>query len=99
VLTGFAEELMTKASWTVAEAEARLPEVIAQARHRPQMITTDGVDVVVMVSAEAWRRRDQLVAVTAPGRTVATAPLPHPRADPERPAATSRGRPFHPFIV
>ena len=44
--------------WTVAEAKARLSEVIAQARSKgPQTITKHGRTTAVLVSAEEWERK------------------------------------------
>jgi prevent-host-death family protein len=44
--------------WTVAEAKAKLSEVIEQARKRgPQTITRNGKRAVVIVDAEEWERR------------------------------------------
>lgn len=44
-------------SWTVAEAKARLSEVIERARHdRPQKITRHGKNAVVVVDAALWER-------------------------------------------
>jgi prevent-host-death family protein len=43
--------------WTVAEAKARLSEVIEKARLRgPQAITRHGKSAVVVVDAETWAR-------------------------------------------
>lgn len=44
-------------AWTVADAKARLSEVIAQAQKGPQTITRNGRPSVVMVSVEEWQRR------------------------------------------
>ena len=44
-------------SWTVAEAKARLSEVIARAQTDPQIITRRGKPCVVVVSAEEWARK------------------------------------------
>lgn len=44
--------------WTVAEAKAKLSQVIEQAQIRgPQTITRNGRNAVVMVSAEEWLRK------------------------------------------
>ena len=44
--------------WTVAEAKAKLSELIDQARaHGPQTITGDGRATAVLVSAEEWERK------------------------------------------
>ncbi|MCT2399601.1 type II toxin-antitoxin system Phd/YefM family antitoxin [Novosphingobium mangrovi (ex Huang et al. 2023)] len=42
--------------WTVAEAKARLSEVIERARREPQEITRHGKSAVVMVDAALWER-------------------------------------------
>ncbi len=45
-------------AWSVAEAKARLSEVMERARHEgPQTITRRGKNAVVVVSAEEWERR------------------------------------------
>lgn len=43
-------------SWTVAQAKARLSEVIEKARREPQAITRHGKNAVVVVDAELWER-------------------------------------------
>jgi len=46
--------------WTVAEAKAKLSEVIEQAKkHGPQTITRNGRRAVVVVDAEEWERRNK----------------------------------------
>lgn len=53
-------------SWTVAEAKARLSEVIEQARSAgPQTITRNGRRTVVIVSAEEWERKTKRVGTLA----------------------------------
>lgn len=45
-------------SWTVAEAKAKLSEVIDQARTQgPQTITRNGKETVVIVGVEEWERK------------------------------------------
>jgi len=47
-----------KAVWSVAQAKARLSEVIARAvRQGPQAITKNGRPAVVVVSFEEWARK------------------------------------------
>ncbi len=47
-----------RATWAVAEAKARLSEVIDRAlADGPQTITRRGEETVVVVSAEEWRRK------------------------------------------
>jgi prevent-host-death family protein len=49
---------MMKTEWTVAEAKAKLSEVIEQARNSgPQRITRHGKEAAVVVSAEEWKRK------------------------------------------
>ncbi|MGC1416398.1 MAG: type II toxin-antitoxin system Phd/YefM family antitoxin [Candidatus Acidiferrum sp.] len=49
---------MAKTEWTVAEAKAKLSEVIERAQSSgPQRITRHGKDAAVLVSAEEWRRK------------------------------------------
>ena len=43
-------------SWTVAQAKARLSEVIEKARRELQAITRHGKRAVVVVDAELWNR-------------------------------------------
>ncbi len=53
---------MTISTWTVAQAKARLSEVIEMARARgPQTITRQGRTAVVVVSAEEWERKTKRV--------------------------------------
>jgi prevent-host-death family protein len=49
----------TMENWTVAEAKARLSELMERARSAgPQTITKNGKDAVVVVAAEDWVRRN-----------------------------------------
>lgn len=43
--------------WSVADAKARLSEVMARARDEPQTITRNGEPAVVVVSIGEWRRK------------------------------------------
>jgi prevent-host-death family protein len=50
------------ATWTVAEAKAKLSEVITRAESQgPQTITRNGRTAVVMVSYEEWERKTKRV--------------------------------------
>lgn len=50
--------IMTIQPWTVAEAKARLSEVIELATSQgPQLITRRGRNAVVVVAAEEWERK------------------------------------------
>lgn len=44
-------------SWTVADAKARLSEVIERAQSDPQVITRHGKPSAVVVSPEEWARK------------------------------------------
>jgi prevent-host-death family protein len=47
-----------KTQWTVAEAKAKLSEVIQRAeKHGPQKITRHGEPAAVVVSSEEWERK------------------------------------------
>jgi prevent-host-death family protein len=49
-------------NWTVAEAKAKLSEVLERARSQgPQTITKNGKKAVVVVAAEEWERKTQRV--------------------------------------
>jgi prevent-host-death family protein len=53
-------------SWTVAQAKAKLSEVIAQAKASgPQTITRNGRKAVVVVSAEEWELKTKRVGSLA----------------------------------
>ena len=53
-------------SWAVAQAKARLSEVIERALDQgPQTITRNGRDTVIVVSAEEWDRRTKRVGSLA----------------------------------
>jgi prevent-host-death family protein len=47
------------ASWTVADAKARLSEIIERAQTDPQIITRHGRPSAVLVSAEEWARKTE----------------------------------------
>ena len=52
----------TARSWSVADAKARLSEVVEKARSDgPQTITKNGRPAVVVVSAEEWERKTKRV--------------------------------------
>jgi prevent-host-death family protein len=44
-------------TWTLAEAKARLSEVVDHAQASPQTITRNGKPSAVIVSAEEWARK------------------------------------------
>jgi len=52
--------------WTVAQAKAKLSEVIERAQSRgPQTITRNGRKAVVVVSADEWERKTKRVGTLA----------------------------------
>lgn len=54
------------AAWTVAEAKAKLSEVIDRALSEgPQPITRRGRDAVMVVSAKEWRQKSRRVGTLA----------------------------------
>jgi len=58
----YLEDLAMTDSWTVAEAKAKLSEVIEQAAASgPQTITRNGRKAAVVVSAEEWERKTKRV--------------------------------------
>ena len=57
---------MSATHWTVAEAKAKLSEVIDRARSGgPQTITRHGRNTAVVVSAEEWERRTKRTGTLA----------------------------------
>lgn len=51
------DSLPTDGTWTLANAKARLSEVIDRAQTGPQVITRHGKPNAVVVSAEEWARK------------------------------------------
>lgn len=51
------DTLPTNDTWTLANAKARLSEVIERAQAGPQVITRHGKPNAVIVSAEEWARK------------------------------------------
>jgi len=51
------DTLPTDDTWTLANAKARLSEVIERAQSGPQIITRHGKPNAVIVSAEEWARK------------------------------------------
>ncbi len=69
--------------WTVAEAKAKLSEVIGHAKkHGPQVITRDGRRAAVVVDAEEWERRNKRTGNLA--EFFAASPLRGSRLTPPR---------------
>ena len=44
-------------SWPIHEAKARLSELIKRAQQQPQQLTSHGLPVAVVVSAESYQRQ------------------------------------------
>ena len=58
--------IMTAEAWTVAEAKARLSELLERVREQgPQTITRRGRVAAVVVSPEEWARKSQRVGSLA----------------------------------
>jgi prevent-host-death family protein len=54
------ESFMDTSIWTVAQAKAKLSEVIENAHtHGPQIITRNGRRTAVVVDVEEWERKTQ----------------------------------------
>jgi prevent-host-death family protein len=65
---------MAAATWTVAEAKAKLSEVIERAQSGgPQTITKNGRTAVVVVDAQEWERKTKRTGNLA--EFFATSPL------------------------
>jgi prevent-host-death family protein len=76
--------LMSADTWTVAEAKAKLSEVIDLARlDGPQTITRNGRKAVVVVAVEEWERKTKRVGNLA--EFFATSPLRESGLHLERP--------------
>ena len=77
------------AVWPVAEAKARLSEVIDRAlKQGPQAITRNGRPAVVVVSSEEWARRTARKGTLA--EFFAASPLPGSGIEIERPQGGAR---------
>ena len=75
--------------WSVAEAKARLSEVIDRAlKQGPQAITRNGRLAVVVVSAEEWSRKTRRKGTLA--EFFAASPLPGAELEIERPPGAVR---------
>jgi prevent-host-death family protein len=51
------DSLPTDDTWTLANAKARLSEVIERAQTGPQVITRHGKPSAVLISADEWARK------------------------------------------
>jgi prevent-host-death family protein len=80
---------MTAATWTVAEAKAKLSEVIERAQSGgPQTITKNGRTAVVVVDALEWERKTKRVGNLA--EFFAASPLPRSGLKVRRPKERPR---------
>lgn len=82
----------TGATWTVANAKAKLSEVIQQAQMAPQTITRNGKPSVVVVSAEEWERKTMRKGTLA--QFLMDSPLRGTDLDLERQADDARDLPL-----
>jgi prevent-host-death family protein len=75
--------------WSVAEAKARLSEVIDRAlKQGPQAITRNGRPAVIVVSSEEWARKTGRKGTLA--EFLAASPLPGAKLEIERPQGGTR---------
>jgi prevent-host-death family protein len=82
-------QMSENAVWSVAEAKARLSEVIDRAlKQGPQTITRNGRPTVVVVSTEEWTRRTGRKGTLA--EFFAASPLPGSGLEIERPPGGTR---------
>jgi prevent-host-death family protein len=76
-------------SWSVAEAKARLSELLDQAvNHGPQAITRRGREIAIVVSTEEWHRKTSRSGSLA--EFLAASPLRGSDLDIERADAPAR---------
>jgi prevent-host-death family protein len=71
-----------KSAWTVGKANAKLCQVLEQARSGPQTITRNGRPAAVVVSFEEWQRRSSRTGNLA--QFLAASPLRDSRLKTER---------------
>jgi prevent-host-death family protein len=77
------------ATWSVADAKARLSQVVDRAiNDGPQAITRRGREVVIVVSAEEWHRKSSRTGSLA--GFLAVSPLRDSGLDTERADAQAR---------
>ena len=57
--------------WSVADAKARLSEVLRQAREAPQVIESRGDEVAIVLSADAYRELESLQREASPPERLA----------------------------
>ena len=75
--------------WSVADAKARLSELVDRAvSDGPQVITRRGREIVIVVSAEEWHRKSSRAGSLA--EFLAASPLRDSGLDAERVAAPAR---------
>ena len=68
--------------WTVADAKARLSEVIERAQGEPQVITRNGKPSAIVVSIEEWTRKTARKGTLA--EFLLNSPLPGAELDLDR---------------
>jgi prevent-host-death family protein len=76
-------------AWSVADAKARLSEVLDRALSEgPQVITRRGQEIAILVSAEEWHRKSSRSGSLA--EFFAASPLRNAGLDVERSASPAR---------
>lgn len=55
------EKRRSRGRWKLTDAKARFSEVVKLARERPQRVTVDGEDAVVIVAAAAYDKEQSKV--------------------------------------
>jgi len=82
-------DLIDHRAWSVAEAKARLSELLALAvSDGPQAITRRGREIAVVVSVDEWHKKSSRSGSLA--AFLAASPLPGSGLDVERPDAPPR---------
>lgn len=89
-MTNIVRNRRGEAAWSVAQAKARLSEVIDRAlKEGPQEITRNGRPAVVVVAIEEWARKTGRKGTLA--EFFAASPLPGSDLEIERPPGGGRG--------
>ena len=82
-------DVVHEPAWSVAEAKARLSELLDRAlSDGPQAITRRGREIAIVLSAEEWHKKSSRSGSLA--EFFATSPLRDSGLDIERPAAAAR---------
>lgn len=82
-------DVVHERAWSVAEAKARLSELLDHAvSDGPQAITRRGREIAIVVSAEEWHQKSSRSGSLA--EFFATSPLRNSGLDIERPSTAAR---------